>query len=169
MEKAPRKSSKKSISISIPDCLYKAVRTICAKVVRFSFWETAFLCFLLRLFVAPPFGAVLALAVGCLWLYRNFETIKISARRALDTLIELDDQEKEACSVWFDEVGRDEIQSVIGRLSNERVNTCNLVQVLEDFPPEEQWEAIREELLKMQILSQTTDYAFYITWALPLD
>lgn len=160
--------SKKSISISIPESLWKTLRSMCIRIIRFSFWEMAFLCFLLRLFVAQPVGAVLALAVGSLWLCRNFEKVKKTARYALFTLTELDDEEEETGSAWFDEGGRDKIQSLIGRLSDEKVNTCNLVQVIEDFPPEDQWNAIQDGLLKMQVLSQTTEQAFYITWALPL-
>ena len=59
--------------------VWEGVRAVSVKVVRFSFWEMAFLAFLLRLLVTPPFGAALALAAGSLWFYRNFATIEKSA------------------------------------------------------------------------------------------
>ena len=40
--------------------VWEGVRAVSVKVVRFSFWEMAFLAFLLRLLVTPPFGAALA-------------------------------------------------------------------------------------------------------------
>lgn len=68
--------------------VWEGVRAVSVKVVRFSFWEMAFLAFLLRLLVTPPFGAALALAAGSLWLYRNFAAVKGSAKNALAYLIE---------------------------------------------------------------------------------
>lgn len=50
----------------------------------------------------------------------------------------------------------------IAELSNHAVNTCNLLAYIEDFPPKEQWNAIKKELLKLQVLSQTAEGAFYI-------
>ena len=149
--------------------VWEGVRAVSVKVVRFSFWEMAFLTFLLRLLVTPPFGAALALAAGSLWFYRNFATIEKSAKNALAYLIELSEEEQEEyeASLWFRGSGRDEIQAVIGELSNHKINTCDLVQQIEDFPPEDQWDALKKEVRSLQVLPQTTEYAFYITWALP--
>ena len=117
--------------------VWEGVRAVSVKVVRFSFWEIAFLTFLLRLLVTPPFGAALALAAGSLWFYRNFATIEKSAKNALAYLIELSEEEQEEyeASLWFRGSGRDEIQAVIGELSNHKINACDLVQQIEDFPP----------------------------------
>ena len=151
--------------------VWEGVRAISVKVVRFSFWEVALLALLLRLLVAPPFGAVLALATGSLWLYRNFAAVKKSAKDALASLTELSEEEQGEyeASLWFRETGRDEIQAVIGELSNHKINTCDLVQQIEDFPPEELWDALKKEVRSLQVLPQTTEYAFYITWALPVE
>ena len=149
--------------------VWEGVRAVSVKVVRFSFWEMAFLAFLLRLLVTPPFGAALALAAGSLWLYRNFAAVKGAAKNALAYLIELSEEEQEEyeASLWFRGSGRDEIQAVIGELSNHKINTCDLVQQIEDFPLEDQWDALKKEVRSLQVLPQTTDTAFYITWALP--
>ena len=151
--------------------VWEGVRAVSVKVVRFSFWEIAFLTFLLRLLVTPPFGAALALAAGSLWFYRNFATIEKSAKNALAYLIELSEEEQEEyeASLWFRGSGRDEIQAVIGELSNHKINTCDLVQQIKDFPPEDQWDALKKEVRSLQVLPQTTEYAFYITWALPVE
>lgn len=168
-----KKASKEKISAleRLPQKLWGGLRTVSAKVVRFSFWKMAFLAFLLRLLVAPPFGAVLALAAGGLWLYRNFAAVKKSAKDALESLTEISEEEEEEyeASLWFRETGRDEIQLVIAELSNHKINTCDLVQQIKDFPPEDQWDALKKEVRSLQVLPQTTEYAFYITWALPVE
>lgn len=148
---------------------WEGLRRVSVKMVRFSFWEMALLALLLRLLVTPPFGAALALAAGSLWFYRNFATIEKSAKNALAYLIELSEEEQEEyeASLWFRGSGRDEIQAVIGELSNHKINTCDLVQQIEDFPPEDQWDALKKEVRGLQVLPQTTEYTFYITWALP--
>ena len=46
---------------------------------------------------------------------------------------------------------------------------ADLVQQIEDFPPEDQWDALKKEVRGLQVLPQTTEYAFYITWALPVE
>ena len=116
---------------------WEGLRGVSVKMVRFSFWEMALLAFLFRLLVVPPFGAVLALATGSLWLYRNFAAVRESAKNALVSLTELSEEEQEEyeASLWFRESGRDEIQAVIGDLSNHKINTCDLVQQIKDFPP----------------------------------
>ena len=169
MKKGPEK--KDDIMEKIRKAVWERVRAVSVKVVRFSFWEMAFLALLLRLLVAPPFGAVLALAAGGLWLYRNFAAVKKSARDALESLTEISEEEEEEyeASLWFRETGRDEIQLVIAELSNHKINTCDLVQQIEDFPPEDQWDALKKEVRSLQVLPQTTEYAFYITWALPVE
>lgn len=168
-----KKASKEKISAleRLPQKLWGGLRTVSVKVVRFSFWEMAFLAFLLRLLVAPPFGAVLALAVGGLWLYKNFAAAKDAVIRALASLTEFSEEEEGEyeASLWFRETGRDEIQLVIAELSNHKINTCDLVQQIEDFPPEDQWDALKKEVRSLQVLPQTTEYAFYITWALPVE
>ena len=150
---------------------WEGLRRVSVKMVRFSFWEMALLALLLRLLVTPPFGAALALAAGSLWLYRNFAAVKGAAKNALAYLIELSEEEQEEyeVSLWFRGSGRDEIQAVIGELSNHKINTCDLVQRIEDFPPEDQWDAFKKEVRGLQVLPQTTEYAFYITWALPVE
>ena len=151
--------------------VWEGVRAVSVKVVRFSFWEMAFLAFLLRLLVAPPLGAALALAVSGLWLYRNFAAVKASAKNALASLTELSEEEQGEyeASLWFQQVGQEEIQLVIAELSNHKINNCDLVQQIEDFPPEDQWDALKKEVRSLQVLPQTTEYAFYITWALPVE
>ena len=167
MKKEPEK--KNNTMEMIRKKAWEGVKTVSIKVVRFSFWEMAFLAFLLRLLVAPPLGAALALAVSGLWLYRNFAAVKGAVTKALAALTELSEEEQEEyeASLWFRQVGRDEIQAVIGELSNHKINTCDLVQQIEDFPPEDQWDALKKEVRGLQVLPQTTEYAFYITWALP--
>lgn len=167
MKKEPEK--KNNTMEMIRKKAWEGVKTVSVKVVRFSFWEMAFLAFLLRLLVTPPFGAALALAAGSLWLYRNFAAVKGAAKNALAYLIELSEEEQEEyeASLWFRGSGRDEIQAVIGELSNHKINACDLVQQIEDFPPEDQWDALKKEVRSLQVLPQTTDTAFYITWALP--
>ena len=168
-----KKASKEKICAleKLPQKVWDGLRMVSIKVVRFSFWEMAFLALLLRLLVAPPFGAVLALAAGGLWLYRNFADVKKSVRDALESLTEISEEEEEKyeASLWFRETGRDEIQLVIAELSNHKINTCDLVQQIKDFPPEDQWDALKKEVRSLQVLPQTTEYAFYITWALPVE
>ena len=168
-----KKASKEKICAleKLPQKVWGGLRMVSVKVVRFSFWEMALLALLLRLLVAPPFGAVLALATGSLWLYRNFAAVKKSAKDALASLTEISDEEEGEyeASLWFWETGRDEIQLVIAELSNHKINTCDLVQQIKDFPPEDQWGALKKEVRSLQVLPQTTEYAFYITWALPVE
>ena len=149
---------------------WEGLRGVSVKMVRFSFWEMALLALLLRVLVAPPVGAVLALAAGSLWFYKNFGTVKREAKRTLTLLTELSEEEQEEyeASLWFQQVGQEEIQLVIAELSNHKINTCDLVQQIEDFPPEDQWDALKKEVRSLQVLPQTTDTAFYITWALPV-
>jgi hypothetical protein len=45
-----------------------------------SFWKMAFVAFLLRLFVAQPFGALLALIMGTVWCIGNWGGIQNFAR-----------------------------------------------------------------------------------------
>ena len=91
-----KKASKEKISVleKLPQKLWGGLRTVSAKIVRFSFWEMAFLAFLLRLLVAPPFGAALALAVSGLWLYKNFAAAKDVVIKALASLTELSEEEQ---------------------------------------------------------------------------
>ena len=119
---------------------WEGLRGVSVKMVRFSFWEMALLALLLRVLVAPPVGAVLALAMGSLWFYKNFGTVKREAKRTLTLLTELSEEEQEEyeASLWFQQVGQEEIQLVIAELSNHKINTCDLVQQIEDFPPEDQ-------------------------------
>ena len=133
MKKEPEK--KDNTIEMIVKKVWEGVRAVSVKVVRFSFWEMAFLALLLRLLVAPPFGAMLALATGSLWLYRNFAAVKESAKNALASLTELSEEEQGEyeASLWFRETGRDEIQAVIGELSNHKINTCDLVQQIEEI------------------------------------
>ncbi len=149
---------------------WEGLRGVSVKMVRFSFWEMALLALLLRVLVAPPVGAVLALAMGSLWFYKNFGTVKREAKRTLTLLTELSEEEQEEyeASLWFQQVGQEEIQLVIAELSNHKINNCDLVQQIEDFPPEDQWDALKKEVRSLQVLPQTTDTAFYITWALPV-
>lgn len=149
---------------------WEGLRGVSVKMVRFSFCEMALLALLLRVLVAPPVGAVLALAAGSLWFYKNFGTVIREAKRTLTLLTELSEEEQEEyeASLWFQQVGQEEIQLVIAELSNHKINNCDLVQQIEDFPPEDQWDALKKEVRSLQVLPQTTDTAFYITWALPV-
>lgn len=150
---------------------WELAHTVCVKTGRLSFWRMVLLCCALRLLVAYPLGSALALVVSGLWLYQNFAAVKGTVTKALAALTEISEEERNAeeAVLWFEEVGRDDIQFTIAELSNHKVNTCNLLAYIEDFPPKEQWNAIKKELLKLQVLSQITEGAFYITWALPME
>ncbi|MCI9509180.1 MAG: hypothetical protein HFF10_05455 [Angelakisella sp.] len=168
MKKSPAEKTK--ILEELRMKAWEGLRRVSVKMVRFSFWEMALLALLLRVLVAPPVGAVLALAMGSLWFYKNFGTVKREAKRTLTLLTELSEEEQEEyeASLWFQQVGQEEIQLVIAELSNHKINNCDLVQQIEDFPPEDQWDALKKEVRSLQVLPQTTDTAFYITWALPV-
>lgn len=169
MKKEPERKDKTMEKIGKK--VWEGVRTVSGKVIRFSFWEIVFLTFLLRLLVTPPLGATLALAAGNLWLYRNFSAVKESVKNALASLTELSEEEQreDEVSLWFRQTGREEIQLVIAELSNHRINSCDLVRQIEDFPPAELWDALKKEVRSLQVLPQTTEQAFYITWALPME
>jgi hypothetical protein len=48
----------------------------CALIASSSFWIMAFIAYLLRIFVVPPFGALLAITVSIIWCIGNVENIR---------------------------------------------------------------------------------------------
>ena len=51
----------------IKDTLFPTLRSIHHLITAMSFWGMAFVAFLMRLFVTPPLGALLALTIGTVW------------------------------------------------------------------------------------------------------
>ena len=60
----------------IKSTLLSMLRHAVNMTVAAPFWLMAFAAFLMRLFVVPPFGALLALAMGVVWCCGNAESVR---------------------------------------------------------------------------------------------
>jgi hypothetical protein len=60
-----------------------ALLRVCNMTVFAPFWTMAFIAFLLRLFVVPPIGALLALIMGTVWCCGNAGRIRERVRNVL--------------------------------------------------------------------------------------
>lgn len=143
-----------------------ALRPVAAKVGRLSFLSVALLGLVLRLFITRPFGALLALTAGCIWMYYNIHQFKQLLLGLLSGLTRMLSGDVET-SLWFEHGGRDKIRSLIALLSVQGVSYCNLAEQIEDLPPESHWCAISKGLCEMGIVTQVTRGAFFISWHLP--
>ena len=146
--------------------MHSAVHPFIPKIGRLSFWKTALICLVFRLFVVFPLGQILALTVGCIWMYRNISMFKFAVLKGLWCAIGLfGGYEKK--SLWFDHEGKNTILSLVEKLSAQGISYCNLNENMEDMPPASHWYAISSELNNMGILTQMTGNTFYISWHLP--
>jgi len=169
MEKQDANPKKRSVQQLLQDLLpplWKGIRMAVIRIGQMPFWSMALLCFALRVFVVYPFGTGAAILSGCIWTYWNLSCVKTMVLNGLWSLIgALGGHEQQ--SLWFEFEGRDEICKIIDRLSAQGVNHCNLVEQIDDLPPENQWYAICNGLNAMGVIAQTTRRALYITWCLP--
>lgn len=139
---------------------------IAKQIGKMSFGGMALLCLVLRLFVVYPLGPGAAILSGCIWAYWNLNFVKTTVLKGLWGIMgALGGHEQQ--SIWFEHEGRNKIIEVIDRLSAQGINYCNLVEQIEDLPPETQWYAICSGLKAMGIVAQSTRHALYITWRLP--
>ena len=146
--------------------VWDVMRKMAAQIGRMSFWGMAFLCFVFRLFMVYPLGACAAIATSCIWLYWNLSAFKTGVLKGLWIVLgALGGRQQQ--SIWFEHEGREKIKDVINRLSAQGINYCNLVEQVEDLPPENQWYAICNGLKAMGLVAQTARRALYITWRLP--
>ena len=56
--------------------MQNTLRTVRNLIIFMPFWTMAFVTFLMRLFVAQPIGALLALTVGTVWCFGNAGRIR---------------------------------------------------------------------------------------------
>ena len=169
MEKKKTKTKKKTTMQEIKNILtqlWKGMKKTTAQIGRLPFWRLALICFAFRLLVICPLGAVTAVITSCIWLYWNLSFFKALILKGLWVLLSAFGG-IEQHSLWFEHEGREEIRAVIGRLSEQGINQCNLVEQIDDLPPETQWFAICNDLNAMGITTQTARHALYITWHLP--
>lgn len=128
------------------------------------FWHVAGLCFLFRVFVTYPVGALLALITGTIWGVSNLGMLKQKASALQCNMAAWTNEGTE--SLWFKHEGRQQILALIDQLSAQRTFHCNLTQHI-SMPPKAQWNAIRNGLYNMGIVSQIAGDSFYITWHVP--
>lgn len=128
------------------------------------FWHVAGLCFLFRVLVTNPIGALLALITGTIWGVSNLGMLKQKAT-ALQCNMAAWTSEG-TVSLWYNNEGRQQILELIEKLSTSGSFQCNLSQQV-TMPPKAQWSTIRNELLKEGIVSQVAGDSFYIQWYNP--
>ena len=129
----------------------------------FKFWMMAFVCFLLRLFVKQPFGALLALIIGTVWVVSNVKAIQAFFSGFRDKV----STPRHGCekeSLWYEYEGKEKIDALIFQLTTENVHYCNLTQKIPDMPPLSHWYAISLELQKKGVTTQISGDTFYISW-----
>lgn len=149
----------------ITSALLSAIREIVYLIGKAPFWLVALLDLCLRLFVVRPLGALLALAVGCVWVSRNRGRILLTLMKRRRRYAAWSNNYKEK-SEWFDGAGRGEIIGLVDWLAAQGVTYCNLADEMQ-LPDKSQWYAISKGLNEAGILTQITGDAFYITWRLP--
>jgi len=128
------------------------------------FWHVAGLCFLFRVFVTYPIGTLLALVTGTIWGVSNLGMLRQKASTLQCNMAAWTNESAE--SLWFKHEGRQQILALINQLSAQGTSYCNLTSHL-SMPPKAQWNAIRNGLHDMGIVSQIAGDSFYITWHLP--
>lgn len=129
------------------------------------FWAMALFCLFLRLFVKRPLGALLALIIGCVWVYSNMSFVKIFCSSFRSRMsVSLHGYEKQ--SLWYEHEGRGKIDALIARLSADGVCYCNLAERMGDLPPASHWYAISIALKAKGVTTQISGKAFYISWRL---
>lgn len=129
------------------------------------FWFMALIAFLLRLVVIRPLGAILALSMGAVWCWGNMPRIKVLVQKARSwfTAWSAGYEQK---SLWYDSVGRNQIATLIQKLSAQGISYCDLATEI-SLPQKSHWYAISQGLNKMDVITQISDSAFYIAWKLP--
>lgn len=147
---------------------FSVLHPVAVKIGKLTFWGIALLGLILRIFVMRPFGALLALTAGCIWIYYNIHMVKQLLINLLTGLTRLFSGDVET-SLWFEYEGREKIRELISALSMQGVSYCNLVEQIKDLPPVNHWYAISKGLHNMGIVTQVSRSAFYITWHLPTE
>lgn len=112
-----------------------------------------------------PIGWLAAMTIGVYWAVKNKEFIRWWVQqlhcRLIFWLNGIQDR-----SLWFEQEGREQILSLVERLSAEGRSYCDLAKELE-LPAYSHWHAISKGLNELGILSQMTNTSFYILWKLP--
>ncbi len=142
--------------------LLSLLRDAVYRIGRASFRGMALLCFCLRLLVARPLGALLAIAVSLIWVSRNGDGI----RRALTKLRHQYNAWGNACEPWYESKGRAEIGELVDWLSAQGISSCNLAEEIE-LPEKSQWYAVSLSLNESGLYTQIRGDAFMIKWRLP--
>jgi len=145
--------------------LLSVLRDAVHLIGKSPFWLVALLDLGLRLFVVKPLGALLAIAVGCVWISRNIEVIRLTLMKLRHRYTTWANAYEKKCP-WFERQGRAEIVELIDWLSAQGVSYCNLADEME-LPDKSQWYAISKGINELGILTQVTNDAFYVTWHLP--
>ncbi len=149
----------------VASVLLSALQEIVYLIGKSPFWLVALLDLCLRLFIVRPLGALLALAVGCVWLVHNWNGLLLLLMKLRSRYTAWANNYKGKCP-WFDSTGRTEIIELVDWLSAQGVSYCNLADEMQ-LPDKSQWYAISRGLNEAGILTQISDDAFYITWRLP--
>jgi hypothetical protein len=145
--------------------LLSAIQEIVYMIGKSPFWLIALLDLCLRLFVVRPLGALLALAVGIVWISHNWNGILLLLMKLRSRLTTWASSYKGKCP-WFDSTGRAEIIELVDWLSAQGVSYCNLADEMQ-LPEQSQWYAISRGLNEAGIFTQISGDAFYLTWRLP--
>ncbi len=149
----------------VANTLLSATQELVYLIGKSPFWLVALLDLCLRLFVVKPLGALLALAVGCVWISRNWNGILLWLMKLRSRYTAWANNYKDKCP-WFDSTGRAEIIELVDWLSAQGVTYCNLADEMQ-LPDKSQWYAISRGLNEAGMLTQITGDAFYLTWHLP--
>ena len=152
---------------TVTDTLLSAIRQVHIMIVAAPFWLMAFVALLMRLFMIPPVGALLALTMGVIWCLGNMPRVDEFCRNIRNRYTAWR-RGYEQKSLWFDNVGRDQIIDLMDRLSASEVCYCDLAAEI-NMPPASHWYAISRELNKMGVLTQISPKAFYVAWKLPYE
>lgn len=157
----PLSALMQSITSTLLSMLRKARNIIAAA----PFWLMAFVAFLLRLFVVRPLGALLALSMGVVWCWGNMPRVRKFTRNISGRFAAWSGGYEQK-SLWYDNVGRNQIAALIERLSAQGIGYCDLAGTI-SLPPVSHWHAISRELNRLDIRTQISGGAFYIAWKLP--
>ncbi len=135
------------------------------RIGKMSFWGMALLDLCLRVFVVRPLGALLALAVSCIWISRNVDGIRVALTKFRHMYTTWGNSSEKQCP-WYESKGGAEIIELVDWLSSQGVSSCNLAEEIE-LPDKSQWYAISKSLNEDGMFTQISGDAFVIQWRLP--
>jgi len=150
---------------NVKDTLLSMLRKARDMIAAAPFWLMAFIAFLLRLVVVWPLGALLALSMGVVWCWGNMPRVREFMRNVRSRFTAWSGGYEQK-SLWYDNVGRNQITALIERLSAQGVSYCDLAVEI-SLPPVSHWYSISRELNRLDILTQISGGAFCIAWKLP--